>query len=34
MESIKDKVTAANEYVLERMQETDPYWVGMKPAIE
>ncbi|MGI6653394.1 MAG: DUF1116 domain-containing protein [Christensenellales bacterium] len=34
MKSIKEKVRAANDYVIERMQETDPYWVGMKPAIE
>lgn len=34
MESIQEKVRAANEFVLDRMQEGDPYWVGMKPAIE
>lgn len=34
METVREKVRAANDYVIERMQESDPYWVGMKPAIE
>lgn len=34
MESIQEKVKAANEFVIERMQESDPVWVGMQPAID
>ena len=34
MEDIKSKVQTANAFVIDRMQESDPYWVGMQPAIE
>lgn len=34
MEDIKFKVQTANEFVINRMQESDPYWVGMQPAAE
>lgn len=34
METIQEKIKAANDYVLERMQESDPYWIGMQPAID
>lgn len=33
METISEKVKAANDAVVETMQESDPYWVGMQPAI-
>ena len=34
MNDIRDRVKAANDFAIERMQESDPYWVGMQPAIE
>lgn len=32
--SIADKVQAANDQVIAQLQNADPYWVGMAPAIE
>lgn len=34
IESIANKIQLANEKVIDLMQNSDPYWVGMKPAIE
>ena len=34
MRSIQDKIDHANAFVLKQLQNADPYWVGMKPAIE
>ena len=31
---LKNKIEAANERVIDLMQNSDPYWIGMKPAIE
>ncbi|MBE7092913.1 MAG: DUF1116 domain-containing protein [Clostridiales bacterium] len=32
--SIKEKIDAANQKVIELFNNTDPYWIGMKPAKE
>ncbi len=31
---LADKIRAANRMVIDIMQGSDPYWIGMKPAIE
>lgn len=32
--NLVEKVNAANQQVIKNLVNTDPYWVGMKPAIE
>lgn len=32
--SVADRIEAANQKVIELMQNSDPYWIGMKPAME
>lgn len=34
MDGIAAKVKQANAFVMDRMQNSDPYWVGMQPAMD
>ena len=31
---IADKINQANDIVIDILQKNDPYWVGVRPAIE
>ena len=34
MKSLKEKIDTANRKVISHLQNSDPYWIGMKPARE
>ena len=34
VKSVAEKIDQANEKVIGLMQSSDPYWIGMRPAIE
>ena len=32
--SVANEIQLANEKVIDLLQNSDPYWIGMKPAID